>query len=96
MFSQAKKTSLTGDKAYAGADEKSKLGDETYKTTQDAFGNKVSRSASQTSSMADDKFNARGNPAVMKQTSNVKEPLFIKDKVPGYSEDEVKKLLNKE
>ena len=96
LFSQAKKTSPTGKKTYAGADEKSKLGDENYKTKENAFGSKMSRSASQNSSMADDKFNARGNPAVMKQTSNVKEPLFIKDKVPGYSEDEVKKLLNKE
>jgi hypothetical protein len=46
--------------------------------------------------MADDKFNTKGNPAVMKETTNVKSPLFLNDSVPGYSEDQVKKLLNKE
>lgn len=96
LFSQGKKSSSTANKTYAGADDKSKMGAETFKTTEDAFGNKISRSASQTSSMADDKFNARENPAVMKQTSNSKAPLFLKDNVPGYSEDDVKKLLNKE
>jgi hypothetical protein len=95
LFSQAKKKSPTGDKTYAGADEKSKLGEGTYKTTQDSFGEKMSRDAGRTSSLADDKFNTSGNPAALKGTGNVKRPLVMKD-VPGYSEDEVKKLLNKE
>jgi hypothetical protein len=96
LFSQSKKTSPTGNKTYSGADEKSKLADDTYKTTQNSLGAKMSRSAGQTSSMADDKFNTKGNPAVMKETTNVKSPLFLNDSVPGYSEDQVKKLLNKE
>jgi hypothetical protein len=96
LFSQAKKKSPTGDKRYAGADEKSQLGDDTYKTTQNPLGAKMSRSAGQTSSLADDKFNTKGNPAVLKETAIVKRPLFMNDNVPGYSEDQVKKLLNKE
>jgi hypothetical protein len=96
LFSQAKKASPTGGKTFAGADEKSKLGDNTYKTTQDALGNKMSRSDGQTSWMANDKFNARGNPAVMDRTTNVKSPLFLKDDAPGYTEEDVKKLLNKD
>lgn len=95
-FSQAKKASNAGDKTFSGADDKSKLGDSTFKTTQDPFGNKMSRSAGQTSSMADDKFNTSGNPAALKGTANGKRPLFMDNNVPGYSEDEVKKLLNKE
>ena len=96
LFSQAKKTSNAGDKTFSGADDKSKLGDSTFKTTQDSFGNKMSRNAGQTSSMANDKFNTSGNPAALKGTANAKRPLIMKDNVPGYSEDEVKKLLNKE
>jgi hypothetical protein len=96
LFSQAKKTSPTGNRTYAGADEKSRMGDETYKTTQNAFGSKMSRSAGQTSSMADEKYSTKGNPAVMNETTNTKRPLFLNDSTPGYSEDDIKKLLNKE
>jgi hypothetical protein len=96
LFSQAKKTSPTGNKTYAGADDKSKMADDTYKTSKNAFGTKMSRSEGQTASFADEKFNAKGNPAVMDKTTNVKTPLFLNDDVPGYSEEDVKKLLNKE
>jgi hypothetical protein len=53
----------------------------------------MSSSSGKTSAMSDSVFPTDGNPAVLKGTSNVKRPL-IEDQ-PNYSEDEVRKLLNK-
>ena len=92
-FSQANKSSRTGTKSFSGADEKSNMGGSTYKTTESGYGTQMNRSAGQASSFTDDKFDSRGNPAALERTSNVKRPLILKD--DGYSEDEVKKLLNK-
>ncbi len=54
----------------------------------------MNRNAGQASSYTDDKFDPGGNPAALERTSNVKRPLILRDD-PGYSEDQVKKLLNK-
>jgi hypothetical protein len=93
-FAQAGKTSSASDKSFSGANEKSNLADDTYKTSGSQFDGKVSRSAGQTSPMGDDKFKTRSNPAALKNVDNVKRPLIEKDS--GYTEDEVKKLLNKD
>jgi hypothetical protein len=93
-FSQADKSSHTGSKSFSGADDKSNLGGSTYKTTQTGYGTQMNRSAGEASSFTDDKFDPGGNPAALERTSNVKRPLILKDDA-GYSEDQVKKLLNK-
>jgi hypothetical protein len=93
-FAQADKSSQTGSKTFSGADEKSNLGGSTYKTPESRYGTQMNRSAGQASSFADDKYDSRGNPAALERTSNVKRPLILRGDA-GYSEDEVKKLLNK-
>jgi hypothetical protein len=93
-FSQADKSSRTGDKSFSGADDRSNMGGSTYKTTQSVYGTQINRNGGQASSFTDDKFDPRGNPAALERTSNVKRPLILKDDA-GYSEDQVKKLLNK-
>jgi hypothetical protein len=93
-FAQADKSSNAASKTFAGADEKSNVSNTTYKTTESTFGSKMSKSDGQASPFADEKFNVRGNPAALQRTSNVKRPLILNDEA-GYSEDQVKKLLNK-
>lgn len=93
-FSQAGKSSSSGDKGFAGAGEKSKLGDSSFATTQNRDGSRASRSAGAASPLGDDQYRTRTNPEAMRGTSNVKRPAILRDE-PGYSEDFIKKLLNK-
>jgi hypothetical protein len=93
-FSQADKSSSAGNKTFSGAGEKNRMSDTTFTTTQSAFGTKMSRSNGQASPFAGENFNVRGNPSALENTTNVKRPLILNDEA-GYSEDQVKKLLNK-
>jgi len=93
-FAQGHKASNAADRSFSGADDKSKMGNSTFKTKQDPLGEKVSSASNDTSRFADDVFNTRSNSGALKAASNVKRPL-IQSGEPGYSEEEVKKLLNK-
>jgi hypothetical protein len=92
-FSQADKSSRVGSQVFSGADDESRYGSTTFRTSQNRFNGKMSPSADQKSSMADEVYSTSGNPAALKNTSNSKMPLIERDTT--YSEFEVRKLLNK-
>lgn len=93
-FSQADKSSASADKGFAGAGEKSKWGGSSYATSQNRDAGRASPSAGEASTLGDDQFQIRTNSEAMRGTTNVKRPLILEDE-PGYSEDFIKKLLNK-
>jgi hypothetical protein len=92
-FSQADKTNQAGSQKYNGANSENRWGSNAYKTTESGYTGKVNRNGSQVSPLGDTKFNTKGNPEALRNTSNVKRPLIQAG--DGYSEDDVKKLLNK-
>lgn len=92
-FAQADKASHASGQQFSGADDKSRMADSTYKTSQNAYDGQVNRNAGRVSSMNDDTYDAGGNPELLQGTQNVKRPLIERDE--EYSESFIKRLLNK-
>lgn len=95
-FAQSDKTSAAGARTFSGADDQSRLGGSTFSTSQSRLGGKTSSSAGKTSPLADDTFKTEGNPAVLKAASNIKVPLIQDLGPPSYTEDEVRRILQKD
>lgn len=93
-FAQAGKASHAAGQTFSGADDQSKMGSTAFKTSQSQYDGKANRNAGKASSMADDTYNTAPNPAALKAASKSKRPL-IQDQKPSYSEEEVRKILNK-
>lgn len=93
-FAQADKTSPAARQTFSGADDRNRMGDSTFKTAQSQYDGRASRESGRASSMADDVFKTSANHEAKKASENSKRPL-IQDKQPSYSEEEVRKILNK-
>ncbi len=92
-FAQSDKASSAADKAYAGAEEQSQWAGSSYKTSESRYDGQLNRASGQSSALGNKTFKTDSNPAALRNTSNIKQPLI--ENGPSYTEDDVKKMLNK-
>lgn len=93
-FAQSDKASLAAGQTFSGADDKNRMGGSAFKTGQSQYDGKANRDSGRASFMADDTYKTAPEPTALKAASKAKRPL-IQDQKPGYSEEEVRKILNK-
>lgn len=94
-FADAGKSSSTATKEYKGADEKSRMGDEKFRTQDSRMANQQSRDGSKTYAKGDQAFRTGENRAGTKAIEKNKKPKIVQEDKPTYTEDEVKRALNK-
>jgi hypothetical protein len=95
-FSQAEKQNRSAQQIFSGADDRNRMSDGAFKTQDSSFADKKSFSADKTSSMADDTFETRSDPVTRKALETSKRPYIEEFGKPGYTEDEVRGILNKQ
>jgi hypothetical protein len=95
-FSQADKASNAADKTFSGADDQSKLGNGTFKTSQNRFDGQANSNAGKASPLADDVFKTGPNPAGAKAAAKSKRPMIYDTPEPSYSETELRRILSKD
>jgi len=95
-FAQASKESQVANKTFSGADDKSRMADDKFKTTESRFADQENRNADKRFSSEGDVFRTRENPTTKKAMESNHRPYIEQMKKKGYTEDEVKGLLNKQ
>lgn len=93
-FGQSDKSTHDRNKIFSGADDKSKLGNSTYKTGESRFSREETRDSDKTSSLDDDVFRTHDNRMGTKGLENSKRPV-VEQRAPDYTESQIRSLLNK-
>jgi len=94
-FAQSDKKSKVADKSFSGANDVSSMADDKFKTSESRFSGQESSSADKRFRMEDDVFRTREDPVAHKAQSTNRRPFIEQTQNPGYTENEVKGLLNK-
>ncbi|CAN5713179.1 hypothetical protein BH11VER1_BH11VER1_26410 [soil metagenome] len=94
-FSQSDKTSNAANKTFSGADKQSALGNDEFKTSESRFSQQSNSNSDKLSPLGDDKFRTNNDREGTKAMENSKRPLIAPRNEDGYSEGDIRKLLNK-
>ena len=94
-FAQSNKKSRAADKTFAGAGKKNRMAGQKFETSESRFSNQANRDSDKRSSMEGDVFRTQENRETQKAMASNKRPYIEQTQKPGYTEDEVKGLLNK-
>jgi hypothetical protein len=94
-FAQAEKASKIDDKAFQGAEARSRLADGQFRTKDNRMAGEKSREGTKDFAGGAGVFATRENREGRKAIDKNKKPVIIDSDKPTYSEEEVKRLLNK-
>lgn len=99
-FSRAGESSRLSRQTFSGVDAVSNFGDQSFATSQSAFGDRVTNDAEQEFRSAGDVFKTRANITALKSQKRNLGPRIIEleeqGKKPAYTENEVRRLLGRD
>jgi hypothetical protein len=99
-FNGGDMTSRLGTQAFNQREKQPSFADDTFKTTENPFSQKMSRDDTRSFSGANDVFKTKANREGLKEQKKDNTPKFIeldeKERRSAYTEDEVRRLLGRD
>ena len=94
-FAQSDKKNSSFEKSYQGANEKNRMGSESFKTSESSMNDKKSSQSGREFSGSSQTFKTKDDTQAANAGKKPQEPKIIENRKPGYTEDEVRAMLNK-
>jgi len=94
-FAQSDKKNGSFEKSFQGSGEKNHMASESYKTAESHFGDKKSHENGREFSGGSEVFKTKSDVQAANAGAKAKEPKIIENRKPGYTEEEVRAMLNK-
>lgn len=94
-YSQSDKTSNAANKTFSGAGKQSALGNDEFKTSESRFSQQSDSDNAKQSPLGDDTFRTKSDREGSKAMENSQRPYIAPRGEDGYSEGDIRKMLNK-